>query len=256
MLSAPWYWLQRLFLTPFQPDGTAWEFLTRATTHRSHDVELTVAVPDAAESERLFGVPVARHGLQSVYLRVVNHSTCALRLQFRGIDPHYFPPLEASAQCHFSILKRLSAFGALGWLFLPLLWLFVPLKLLSVGWANRRMDDWFQHRAFHRRPIPPGSTTDGFVYTPVDVGSKLVRVRLMVVGSSVPSSDVTLDRGQVSPLKPLADNSTDANSRRSARQNSAKGATRNSCSHVSRNCRLRLRIATLGAREIPSISSS
>src|SRR5271170_2259189 len=124
-------YLQRLIMTTYDPDPDAQEFRARAQRQSSSGVEVTVAVPDAKESERLFGVPLARRGLQPVYLRVTNRAVVPLRLHFRSLDPHYFPPLEAAARCHFSIIKRLSAFGIFAWYFFPLL-LLVPSKLLSV----------------------------------------------------------------------------------------------------------------------------
>lgn len=192
-MPAAWRLLQHLLLTPFRPDSAGMPFLDRAETYVDAQVELTVAVPDAKEGERLFGISLARHGLQGVYVRVVNRSAVPVRLQFRSIDPHYYPPLEAAAKCHFSIIKRLSAFGAIGWLFLPLLLIFVPLKLLSVSWANQRLDDWFQQRAFHRRPIPPGGNAEGFVYTPIDAGSKLVRLRLMAAAGDADAAGLPFD---------------------------------------------------------------
>ena len=105
----------------------------------------------------------------------------SLRLHFRSLDPHYFPPLEAAARCHFSILKRLYAFGVFGWFLLTLFsFLFLaPLKLLSVHWANKKMDALFQSLAFHRRPIAAGDIAEGFVFAAFDAGTKMVRVRLM-----------------------------------------------------------------------------
>ena len=85
-------------------------------------------------------------------------------------------PSEAAAAVHFSILRRLSAFGALGWMFLPLL-LLVPFKLITAHQANRRMDDLFRERGFRLGPIPAAATAAGFVFTTLDLGTKVVRVR-------------------------------------------------------------------------------
>ena len=174
--------LQRLFLMHYQPEPNERGFLERAETQNRSGVEVTVAIPDARESERLFGVPLARRGLQPVHIRVVNRSSETLRLHFRSIDPHYFPPLEAAARCHFSILKRLSAFGVLVWFYIFFVLVLAPIKLLSVRWANQKMDTWFQSLGFHRRPIAPGGVSEGFVFTSIDIGTKLIRVQLMATG--------------------------------------------------------------------------
>ena len=170
--------LKRLFFVVYEPDPSRRGYEARAQTQASSGVDVTVAVPDARECEKLFGTPLARRGLQPIYVRVVNRSSTSLRLHFRSLDPHYFPPLEAAARCHFSILKRLYAFGVFAWFFLPLLFL-APFKLLAIHWANRRMDALFQSLAFHRRPIAPGESSDGFVFAAYDAGTKMVRVRLM-----------------------------------------------------------------------------
>jgi hypothetical protein len=137
---------------------------------------VTAAVLDAAESERLFGVPLARRGIQPVYLHVVNRSQTHLRLHVVTIDRNYYTPLEAAGVSHFSVLKRFSAFGAIGWwFFLPLL-LLIPSKLVSAYRANRRMDEHFQAQAFRLRPVPAGGEAEGFVFTHLDSGTKIVRV--------------------------------------------------------------------------------
>lgn len=172
--------LKRLLFTHYEPEPTENRFLARSESKSQSGVEVTVAVLDAKESERLFGVPLARRGLQPVYVKVANRSAPPLRLHFRSIDPHYFPPLEAAARCHFSLMRRLSAFGILAWLFLPLS-LLAPLKLWSARRANRKMDLLFQSMAFHRRPIATGETSEGFVFVAFDAGTKLVRIRTMAI---------------------------------------------------------------------------
>jgi hypothetical protein len=170
--------LRNLFTTPYHPDPTVRTFLAGAQTQSGPLAEVTVAIPGASECERLFGVPVVRRGIQPIHLRIVNRSEGPLRLQFVSIDPRYFTPLEAAALNRFSITRRLSAFGVVGWFFLPLLGL-LPSKLITAWRANLRMDECFQSQAFHRRPVPPGGVAEGFVFTPFDAGTKVVRVRLL-----------------------------------------------------------------------------
>jgi len=170
----------RLAITPYEPDPACAEYRGRALTKEDGVAGVTVAVPSAAESRRLFGVDVARRGIQPVWLRIENRSPRSLRLQVVNIDPRYFTPLEAAAVNHFSIGRRLSAFGAMAWVFYPLLAL-VPLKLVTAWFANARMDDEFRRRGFRLAPIHGGETVEGFVFTTIDLGTKVVHVRMSPV---------------------------------------------------------------------------
>ncbi len=189
--------LRRLLTTPYAPRPADTGYVARAETQESPRAQVTVAVMDAAESDRFFGVPLARRGIQPVHLRVVNRSDVLLRLQLVQIDPKYFTPLEAAAANHFSISKRLSAFGVLGWLFLPLLpfLILVPVKLITAYRANRRMDEFFRSQAFHLRPIEPGGVTEGFVFTSLDVGTKVVHVCLHSTGDLLDSATGSVHAG-------------------------------------------------------------
>jgi len=169
--------LWRLATTPYDPQPDATGFMARAQRQEGHGVTVTVAVLTAAESRRFFGVDLARRGIQPVFLRVENGSGESLRVQMVSIDPKYFTPLEAAAVNHFSLARRLSAFGALGWMFLPLVAL-VPLKLITACLNNGRMDDFFHEHGFRLGPIQPGETAAGFVFTTPDLGTKSVHVRL------------------------------------------------------------------------------
>jgi len=184
--------LWRLLTTPYRPEPTLRTFESRAQTQENSKAQVTVAVLDAVEATRLFGVPLARRGIQPVHLRIVNRSDRLLRLLLVRIDPNYYTPLEAAAANHFSIVKRLSAFGLVGWLFLPLL-LLIPFKLITAYRANRRMDEFFRSQAFHLRPIPPGGTSEGFVFTSFDAGTKVVHISLHSTGDLMDSATGRID---------------------------------------------------------------
>jgi|GEM_PF-82384 len=176
--------LRRLWhfvITPYLPDPSEAAHLERAETQEDDRVRVTLAVLTGSESHRLFGVDLARRGIQPVYLKIENRSPEPLRLQMVGIDPRYFTPLEAAAAVHFSIVRRLSAFGFLGWVFLPLL-LLVPFKLVTAHRANRRMDNLFRERGFRLGPILASQQAEGFVFTTLDLGTKVVHVRLVPAG--------------------------------------------------------------------------
>ncbi len=187
--------LWRILATPYRPDATLRTFESRAQTQQNAKAQVTVAVLDAAEGTHLFGVPLARRGIQPVHLRIVNSSDKLLRLQLVRIDPNYYTPLEAAAASHFSLAKRLSAVGLFGWLFLPLLILapLIPLKLITAYRANRRMDDLFRSQAFHLRPIPPGGSSEGFVFTSFDAGTKIVHISLHSTGDLMDSATGRID---------------------------------------------------------------
>jgi hypothetical protein len=200
----------RFVITPYEPDPTFSDFLERAQDQETAQARVTVAVPTSRESRRLFGIELARRGIQPVFVRVQNRSADPLRLQLVGIDPRYFTPLEAAATVHFSILRRLSAFGVLGWMFLPLL-LLVPFKLITARQANRRMDDLFRDRGFRLGPVAPGASAAGFVFTTLDLGTKVVHVRLVPAGDiraaverAGPMDDETLLAHAAAP-EPLVD---------------------------------------------------
>jgi hypothetical protein len=175
--------LQRVFTVVYAPQPELRTFLERAQTQETPVAEVTAVVLSAAESHSLFGVPLARRGIQPVFLRIVNRGKSPLRLYVLDVDPHYYTPLEAAGINHFSIVKRLSAFGVMAWYFLPLL-LLLPLKVIAAAIANRRIDEMFRRLGFPLRPIPPGESVEGFVYTTLDAGNKTVRVCLYATGGA------------------------------------------------------------------------
>lgn len=182
MFHRVWQLLQRTFTTVYAPAADAVVSIPeRAQIQTTPLATVTVAVLTAQESQRKFGVSLARRGVQAVFLQVENRHSAPLRLCALDIDPHYYTPLEAAGLCHFSILKRLSTFGLAAWLFLPLFGL-LPLKLWTARRANRRMDDYFRRHCFSLRPVPPGETARGFIFTTLDAGSKTVRTCLYAIG--------------------------------------------------------------------------
>ena len=170
--------LKSLLTVDYSPHPEDRSFLERAQTRRESEVETTVAVPSDLEGDRIFGRRLARHGLQAVWLEVVNGGREPLWLDRVQLDPDYYTPLEAAHIAHFAIGTRLVAFGVLGWLFLPLLPL-VPLKLMAARAANRRLNELFRTVGFPTSVIQPGKKVSGFVFTPVDEGVKRIDVRLL-----------------------------------------------------------------------------
>lgn len=169
----------RRLLVSYRPRPQDRAFAQREQTQTQDGIEVTVAVLDGKESRQFFGVPMARRGIQPVWLRVVNHRQGPYRVNLVGIDPNYFSAHEASAANHFSSGKRILGFGLAALLvFLPLIWI-LPFKLFGAWRANRKMDAFFQEHAFRLRPIAPGETREGFVFTSLDIGNKIIHVRLL-----------------------------------------------------------------------------
>jgi hypothetical protein len=168
----------------YSPHSEERPFLERAQTRCEGQVETTVAVPSDHETKRIFGVRLARHRVQPIWLEVFNGGEEPLWLNRVHLDPDYYTPLEAANVACFAMSTRLLAFGVLGWLFLPLLPL-VPLKLLSASAANRRMRNLFRTAGFATGVIAPGQKVNGFLFTPLDEGVKRVNVRLLGRSHSV-----------------------------------------------------------------------
>jgi hypothetical protein len=175
---------RRWLTVDYSPDPAERSFLERAQIRTQDGVEVTVAVPSDRESNRLFGVRLARHRLQAVWIEVLNGSDESLWLDRVQLDPGYYTPQEAANLSHFAMGTRLLAFGVLGWLFLPLLAL-VPLKLLSARVANRRMNDIFRASGFPSGMVSPKKKVSGFIFTRLDEGVKRIDVRLLGRSHSV-----------------------------------------------------------------------
>src|SRR5262245_23803362 len=136
-------WNIRWLGIPYAPQAEERAFLERAELRQDDELAIRASVLDARESERFFGVPMARRGIQPVWLEVANHGKQPCRLRLASLDPNYYPPLEAAYVNHFRIVKRLVGFGLLAWVFLPL-FVLLPFKLLGARAANRRMNAYFQ----------------------------------------------------------------------------------------------------------------
>ncbi|QDU87794.1 hypothetical protein Pla175_11610 [Pirellulimonas nuda] len=167
----------RRFGVPYEPKPEARPFLDRTQAQQQEGVEVKVAVLSSRESDRFFGVPLGKHGIQPVWLEIANGSAGPLFFDRVQLDPNYYPPLEAAIISHFAIARRLAGFGAMAWFFFPLLFL-LPLKVLGARRANRRMDAYFREHAFPLGAVAAGSRVSGFMFTSVDDGTKIVRVRL------------------------------------------------------------------------------
>jgi len=166
-----------LLTVPYAPGQEERAYLDRAQKQEASGVEVTMAALSDRESHALFGVPMARRGMQPVWIDIRNGSDKAYRLQPLSVDPSYYPPLEAAYVNHFAVLKRLLSLGLLAWVFVPVLPL-VPIKLHGARRANRRMNDFFKEHGYPGGPIPPNGAKSGFVFTTLKEGMREVRLEL------------------------------------------------------------------------------
>jgi len=125
-------------------------FRERAQTKSEGNVTVTAAVPSAEESRRLFGVSIYKRGVQPIWLEIENRDEEPVYFLPARLDPDYFSPFEAAYVSHFAYVTP----------------------------ANDEMDRYFFKRRQGIR-ISPGTVRSGFVYTPVDEGTKAFNVALV-----------------------------------------------------------------------------
>ena len=125
-------------------------FRERAQTKVEGNVRVTAAVPSAEESKRLFGVDIYKRGVQPIWLEIENKDEEPVYFLPIGLDPNYFSPIEAAYVNHFGF------------------------KTL----ANEEMNRHFYEQRQGIR-IAAASVRSGFVYTPVDEGTKAFNVDLL-----------------------------------------------------------------------------
>jgi hypothetical protein len=194
------FWKFRWLTVPYAPQPDERTFLQRTVVQQDDELIVSVSVLDDRESHRFFGVPLARRGIQPVWLQITNKGKQPYRLRLASLDPSYYPPLEAALVNHFAIGKRLVGFGLLAWLFLPLV-LLLPFRLLGIWVANRRMNAYFQEHTIGWGIIRPSTKISGFVFTAHDGGTKQVPVRLLSTSGvkdftfSIPVPGLRVDHG-------------------------------------------------------------
>ncbi len=125
---------------------------------QEHDgFRVSVVVPDDAEVERLFGVPLAKYGVQPVGLVVENNTQDVYWVGRYSVDPDYFTPIEAANRARYSFDRP----------------------------ANEAMRQHFLASAI-RSSVGPGQQVSGFVFTNLSRGLKPVNVDLIRPGRLVP----------------------------------------------------------------------
>jgi hypothetical protein len=125
-------------------------FLDRSQTKTDGKVKVTVAVPSAEESKQIFGFPLEGKNIQPVWLEVENNSDTAFFLYHIAMDPDIYSSGEVAWKFQSSLYTKNSQ------------------KKIYDLFRDHEID-WF---------FKPGTTTAGFVYTNLKMGTKAVLVRL------------------------------------------------------------------------------
>ncbi|MDD5216515.1 MAG: LssY C-terminal domain-containing protein [Candidatus Omnitrophica bacterium] len=160
---------------PHAPSETP--FMERAQTQTDGQVRVTAAVLSDKESKKIFGVAVAKKGIQPVWLEIENKEAIPYIFVPRSVDPNYYSYEEAAYRSHLKKMKYFVEYGILGILFFPLL-LGIPINMLNVNSKNKKMDRFFKEQAFRQKVIMPGEKGAGFIFVTLDEGTKIVPLEL------------------------------------------------------------------------------
>ena len=125
------------------------DYKERLQTETDGGVRVSTSVLSASEAQTLYGKPLARKGIQPVWIEVENHDNTSYWLMSLGLDPYYIPASEAA-----------DAFAG------------------NNVETNRALTEQFQQLAF-KNPVPPGATVSGFILTNLHEGVKMVEVDLV-----------------------------------------------------------------------------
>ena len=126
------------------------DYKGRVVTSSDGAVLVSASVLSADESRDIYGVPLAKKGIQPVWIEVENGDDVAYWLMSPGIDPNFYPASEAAEAF---ITKHENE-------------------------TSEMLVQRFESLAFHN-PIPPGKTVSGFVLVNLDHGVKMVQVDLV-----------------------------------------------------------------------------
>ena len=124
------------------------DFHQRSQTKSVGGLTVTASVLSPEESEQIFGRPLAKKGIQPVWLKVVNNEDIPFALISHSIDPAYFSASETAY-----------------------------INRVSDKQKNKQMEEDYRTLAIDML-VNPGETKSGFVYTGLGLGTKVVPVVL------------------------------------------------------------------------------
>jgi hypothetical protein len=122
-------------------------FLERAQTQTEGGIRVTAAVPSARETRALFDENLYRQRVQPIWLEIENGKDRPAAFLPVGLDPEYYSPIEAA---NLDLVGDFSRSD--------------PRR--NRHFFGQGMDMW----------IGPGETRKGFVFTPLDEGTKAFNV--------------------------------------------------------------------------------
>jgi hypothetical protein len=125
-------------------------FMDRAQTKSDGNFRVIAAVLSAEETEAVFALPLYRKGIQPIWLEIANNNDRPTWFLPFSVDPDYFSPLEVTYPYHRTFQKE----------------------------YNRQLDQYFKANEM-RLFIAPGTTRSGFVFTNLDLGTKIFNVDLV-----------------------------------------------------------------------------
>lgn len=124
----------------------------RAITKEDIGIRTSTAVVGDKEAEKIFGIDLAKKGIQAVWLEIENNSDSSLLLLPTAIDQDYFAPLEVALAYHKSFSTK----------------------------SNKALDARILKLNFPiRNRIVPGSTVSGYIFTNWSKGMKVIDVDLL-----------------------------------------------------------------------------
>jgi hypothetical protein len=133
---------------PFQPKPLDEALLRgRAVTQESRGIRVTAAVPSAAETRALFASRLYSRGVQPVWIEIENRRGVMVSFLPVGLDPEYYTPIETSFVNPAAVDEERG-------------------QSVARHFFDRGMG----------LVIGPGETESGFVFTPVDEGTKSFNV--------------------------------------------------------------------------------
>lgn len=154
-------------------------FMERAQTQTQDHVTVTVSVLSNKESKKIFGVELAKKGVQPVWVEIDNQSSDSYYVFVpRNMDPNYYSAEEAAYMAHFKQSKLFLESGLLSVLFFPIA-LLIPVNYFVVKHANQKMTSLFNQNSLPAVTVMPNMKVSGFVFTSVDQGTKHVKVELI-----------------------------------------------------------------------------
>jgi hypothetical protein len=128
------------------------DYMERLRTETDGGVRVSTSVLSASESKAVYGKPLAKKGIQPVWIEVENHDDTPYWFMSLGLDPYYIPASEAADAFTGNNVK-----------------------------TNRALTEHFQQLAF-QNPVLSGTTVSGFILTNLHEGVKMVEVDLVASG--------------------------------------------------------------------------